>query len=208
MLGSCERDSPSGSAAGAARVSLVTRLPYISRSCSHIYRIIRRDVIVFSNPVSVVSFRGVQPAVWLRIPEEDHVVIVVIVVVVVIIIVAIIVTAVIILDVVLVLRGSLPYQLYSAYFLPPRRRRRLVLLLIVVRHYSVTISFATVLHQKTLRQRAILDLANTCDHPSLFIRTHNPITLCKRLISRSILSPVVSSAVYIAVLLFLVLDPV
>jgi len=206
MLGSCERDSPSGSAAGATRVSLVTRLPYISRSCSHIYRIIRRDVIVFSNPVSVVSFRGVQPAVWLRaIPEEDHVVIVVIVVVIVIVIVAIIVTAVIILDVVLVLRGSLPHQLYSAYFLPPRRRRRLVLLLIVVGHYSVTLLFAAVLHQKTLRQRAILDLANTCDHPSLFIRTHNLTTLCRRLISRSILSPV---AVHISALLFFVLDPV
>lgn len=56
-LRSCERNSPSGGAAGAARVSLVTRLLYILRSCSHIYRIIRRDVIVFNNPVNVVSFR-------------------------------------------------------------------------------------------------------------------------------------------------------
>jgi len=205
MLGSCERVSPSGSAAGAARVSLVTRLPYISRSCSHIYHIIRRDVIVFNSPVSVISFRGVQPAVWLRaILEEDHVVIIVIVVVVVIVVVAIIVAAVIILDVVLVPRGSLPHQLYSAYFLPPRRRRRLVLLLIVDTHYSVTISFAAVLHQKTLRQRAILDLTNTCDHPSLFIRTYDLTTFCRCLISRNILSPV---TVHIAALLCLVLDP-
>ncbi|EZA51787.1 hypothetical protein X777_09544 [Ooceraea biroi] len=199
-LGSCERDWPSGgAAAGAARVSLVTRLPHIS--CSHIYCIIRRDVIVFDSPASVVSFRGARPAVWLRaIPEEDRVVVVVIVVVVVVAVVAVAV-------IVVVPRGSLPRQVCSAYFLPPRRRRRLSLPLIVAKRYNgVTIALTAVSRQKTRHLRVILGLANTCVRSSLRGRTPDPAVFQRRLINQStLLSPV---AACIVTLLCLVLDPV